>query len=126
VLAKETELHLAQKELNKYKEQLNNAETTRVQALSELEKAKKTVEELTTKLDAINKSKELAIQATADAKTRTKQLEGGSSNEGLGTDGPLKQELESARSSMLLLWQTLMQQNRSLESSRKILKPHWI
>nr|CAB3465692.1 unnamed protein product [Digitaria exilis] len=97
VLAKETELHLAQKELNKYKEQLSNAETTRVQALSELEKAKKTVEELTTKLDTINKSKELAIQATEDAKTRTKQLEGGSSNEGLGTDGPLKQELESAR-----------------------------
>lgn len=88
---------MAQKELNKYKEQLSNAETTRVQALSELEKAKKTVEELTTKLDAINKSKELAIQATEDAKTRTKQLEGGSSNEGLGTDGPLKQELESAR-----------------------------
>ncbi|KAK3136437.1 hypothetical protein QOZ80_5BG0434530 [Eleusine coracana subsp. coracana] len=97
VLAKETELHLAQKELNKYKEQLSNAETTRVQALSELEKAKRTVEELTTKLDAINKSKELAIQATEDAKTRTKQLEGGSPNEGLGTDGPLKQELESAR-----------------------------
>ncbi|TVU51740.1 hypothetical protein EJB05_03182 [Eragrostis curvula] len=97
VLAKETELHLAQKELNKYKEQLSNAETTRVQALSELEKAKKTVEELTIKLDAINKSKELAIQATEDAKTRTKQLEGGSSNEGLGTDGPLKHELETAR-----------------------------
>jgi chromosome segregation ATPase len=97
VLAKETELHLAQKELNKYKEQLSNAETTRVQALSELEKAKKTVDDLTTKLDTINKSKELAIQATEDAKTRTKQLEGGSQNEGLGTDVPLKQELESAR-----------------------------
>lgn len=97
VLAKETELHLAHKELNKYKEQLSNAETTRVQALSELEKAKKTVEELTTKLDAINRSKDLAIQVTEDAKTRTKQLEGGRSNEGLGTDGPLKQELEIAR-----------------------------
>ncbi|AQK39674.1 hypothetical protein Zm00014a_037652 [Zea mays] len=97
VLAKETELHLAQKELNKYKEQLNNAETTKVQALSELEKAKKTVEELTTKLDVVNKSKQLAIQATEDAKTRTKQLEGGSTNECLGTDGPLRQELESAR-----------------------------
>jgi chromosome segregation ATPase len=93
----ETELHLAQKELNKYKEQLSNAETTRVQALSELGKAKKTVDDLTTKLDVINKSKELAIQATEDAKTRTKQLEGSSQNEGLGTDGPLKQELESAR-----------------------------
>jgi chromosome segregation ATPase len=78
----ETELHLAQKELNKYKEQLSNAETTRVQALSELGKAKKTVDDLTTKLDVINKSKELAIQATEDAKTRTKQLEGSSQNEG--------------------------------------------
>ncbi|EEE62869.1 hypothetical protein OsJ_17672 [Oryza sativa Japonica Group] len=97
VLAKETELHLAQKELNKYKDQLNNAETTRVQALSELEKAKKTVEDLTNKLDAINKSKELAIQATEDAKTRTKQLEGGDSLEAVGKDGPLKQELDVAR-----------------------------
>ncbi|PWZ32873.1 hypothetical protein Zm00014a_010538 [Zea mays] len=97
VLAKETELHMAQKELNKYKEQLSNAETTRVQALSELEKAKKTVEELTAKLDLINKSKQLAIQATEDAKTQIKQLEGGSTSEGLGTDGALKQELESAR-----------------------------
>uniref|UniRef100_A0ACD5Y8G0 Uncharacterized protein n=2 Tax=Avena sativa TaxID=4498 RepID=A0ACD5Y8G0_AVESA len=97
VLAKETELHLAQKELNKYKERLSNAETTRLQALSELGKARKTVGELTTKLDAINKSKELAIQATEDAKARTKQLEVGSSNEAFGKDGPLKQELDSAR-----------------------------
>ncbi|XP_010238567.1 WEB family protein At5g55860 [Brachypodium distachyon] len=97
VLAKETELHLAQKELNKYKEQLNNAEITRVQALSELEKARKTVDELTTKLDAISKSKELAIQATEDAKARTKQLEHGSSNEAVGKDSSLKQELDSAR-----------------------------
>ncbi|KAF0889116.1 hypothetical protein E2562_022130 [Oryza meyeriana var. granulata] len=97
VLAKETELHLAQKELNKYKEQLNNAETTRVQALSELEKAKKTVEDLTNKLDTINKSKELAIRATEDAKTRTKQLEGGDSLEAVGKDSPLKQELDIAR-----------------------------
>lgn len=97
VLAKETELHLAQKELNKYKEQLSNAETARLQALSELEKARKTVDELTTKLDAINKSKEMAIQATEDTKTRTKQLEGGSSKEAVRKDSPLKQELDSAR-----------------------------
>ncbi|KAL5224601.1 hypothetical protein ABZP36_011240 [Zizania latifolia] len=97
VLAKETELHLAQKELNKYKEQLNNAETTRIQALSELEKAKKTVENLTNKLDTMNKSKELAIRATEDAKTQTKQLEGGNSLEAVRKDGPLKQELDIAR-----------------------------
>lgn len=97
VLAKETELHLAQKELNKYREQLSNAETARLQSLSELEKARKTVDELTTKLDAINKSKEMAIQATEDTKTRTKQLEVGSPKEAVRKDSPLKQELDSAR-----------------------------
>ncbi|KAL0306237.1 UNVERIFIED_CONTAM: WEB family protein [Sesamum radiatum] len=42
VLAKETQLHLAQKELNKLKEQLKSAETTKAQALLELERAKRT------------------------------------------------------------------------------------
>ncbi|KAG2275108.1 hypothetical protein Bca52824_057663 [Brassica carinata] len=52
VLVKQTELHVAQKELNKLKDQLKNAETIREQALSELEWAKRTVDELTRKLDA--------------------------------------------------------------------------
>ncbi|XP_072984217.1 WEB family protein At5g55860 [Typha latifolia] len=94
-LAKETELHLAQKELNKYKEQLTHAETTRVQALAELERAKKTVDELTDKLNSINKSKDLAIKATEAAKDQTKQFD--SSNEGSRNDGVWKQELDSAR-----------------------------
>ncbi|OAY68077.1 WEB family protein [Ananas comosus] len=96
-LANETELHLAQKELNKYKEQLRNAETTRVQALAELERAKKTVEELTDKLNAINKSKELAIKATEAAKSQTKQLEDVGSEDSTGKDGAWKQELDNAR-----------------------------
>ncbi|KAK6133031.1 hypothetical protein DH2020_033241 [Rehmannia glutinosa] len=50
VLAKETQLHLAQKELNRLKEQLKNAETTRAEALLELDRSKKTVEDLTQKL----------------------------------------------------------------------------
>ncbi|KAL0886858.1 hypothetical protein Bca101_010841 [Brassica carinata] len=52
VLVKQTELHLAQKELNKLKEQLKSAETIREKAVSELEWAKRTVDELTRKLEA--------------------------------------------------------------------------
>ncbi|ONK68610.1 uncharacterized protein A4U43_C05F13940 [Asparagus officinalis] len=72
--ATETQLHLAQKELNKYREQLQNAETTRSQALAELDKAKKTVHNLTAKLTVINESKELALKAAEAAKTQTDQL----------------------------------------------------
>ncbi|KAG8386010.1 hypothetical protein BUALT_Bualt03G0104600 [Buddleja alternifolia] len=74
VLARETELHLAQKQLNKLKEQLKNAETTKVEALSELERAKRTVEELSQKLKTINESKDSAIRATEVAKHQAKQF----------------------------------------------------
>lgn len=119
VLAKETELHLAQKELDKYKEQLSNAETTRAQALSELERAKKTVEDLTNKLDAVNKSKELNIKATEDANIRTKELEGGSSGEAVGKDGPLKQELDNAREQYTVALADLDAAKQELRKLRK-------
>uniref|UniRef100_A0ACD5W5W3 Uncharacterized protein n=1 Tax=Avena sativa TaxID=4498 RepID=A0ACD5W5W3_AVESA len=119
VLAKETELHLAQKELDKYKEQLSNAETTRAQALSELERAKKTVEDLTNKLDAVNKSKELNIRAAEDANTRTKELEGGSSNEAVGKDGPLKQDLDNAREQYAVALADLDAAKQELRKMRK-------
>ncbi|WOL05571.1 WEB family protein [Canna indica] len=96
-LAKETQLHLAKKELNKYKEQLNNAETTRIQALAELERAKRTVDELTNKLNAINESKDLALKATEVAKSQTKKLEDVSPVENSGKDGGWEQEFDNAR-----------------------------
>ncbi|KAG0503365.1 hypothetical protein HPP92_003437 [Vanilla planifolia] len=92
----ESKLHLAQKELNKYKEQLYNAETTRVQALSELDKAKKAVEELSIKLNSINESKEEAIKATEAAKARAKQLQEASPSEHT-KNGSWELELDSAR-----------------------------
>ncbi|XP_042403495.1 WEB family protein At5g55860-like isoform X1 [Zingiber officinale] len=96
-LAKETQLHLAKKELNKYKEQLNNAETTRIQALAELESAKLTVEELTKKLNEINESKESALKATEAAKGQTKKLEDVSSVENIGNSSGWEQEFDNAR-----------------------------
>ncbi|KAL7103330.1 hypothetical protein ACP275_08G172900 [Erythranthe tilingii] len=63
VLEKETQLHLVEKELNRLKEQLQNAETTKSQALFELEKAKTTVWELSQKLESMKESKNSAKQS---------------------------------------------------------------
>ncbi|XP_047148911.1 WEB family protein At5g55860-like [Vigna umbellata] len=96
VLAKETQLHVAQKELNKLREQVKNAETTKVQALVELERAKRTVEDLTQKMKVIGDSRELAIKTTEAAKSQAKQL----AEEKYGipdvTGGAWKEELDSA------------------------------
>ncbi|GMH05829.1 hypothetical protein Nepgr_007669 [Nepenthes gracilis] len=97
VLAKETQLHLAQKELNKLQVQLNNAETTKAEALAELEKARQAVEDLTKKLEMISSSKEAAIKATEAAKNRAKQLEEANSNNLAVTNGAQKQDLDTAR-----------------------------
>ncbi|KAI4306235.1 hypothetical protein L6164_029527 [Bauhinia variegata] len=96
VLAKETQLHLAHKELNKLKEQLKNAETTKSQALVELEKAKRTVDDHSQKLKAISESRELAIKATETAKSQAKQLKEEKCGDLDGTNGAWKEELETA------------------------------
>lgn len=97
VLVKETEFHLAQKELNKLKEQLKNAENTKAEALVELEKAKRTVENLTHKLKILNESKEAAIQATETAKQHAKQLEDANSGKLAVTNGFHKEESGDAK-----------------------------
>ncbi|XP_061353168.1 WEB family protein At5g55860 [Gastrolobium bilobum] len=96
VLAKETQLHVAQKELNKLKEQVKNAETTKAQALVELERAQRTVDDLTQKLKVISESRELAIKATEAAKSQAKQLTGEKYDVLDVTNGAWKEELESA------------------------------
>lgn len=97
VLAKETQLQLAQKELSKFKEQLKNAEITRSQALSELENAKRTVVDLTEKLRTINESRESAIKATEAAKDQAKKLKEANTSEAVESSGSWKQELDSTR-----------------------------
>ncbi|KAK8939306.1 WEB family protein [Platanthera guangdongensis] len=119
-LATETKLHIAQKELNKLKEQLHTAETTRVHTLTELEKAKKTVEELTLKLVTINKSKEEALNATEAAKAQTTQLEEarrpGDHSE---KDGSWKHELDSAREQYAVSLSELEAAKQELRRIRK-------
>ncbi|KAB2607313.1 WEB family protein [Pyrus ussuriensis x Pyrus communis] len=97
VLANETQLHLAQKELYKLKEQLKNAETTKAQAHVELEKSKAILEDLSNKVKALSESKEFARKATEAAKSQAKQLEEANCGNLAGTDGAWKQDLESAR-----------------------------
>ncbi|KAJ8542819.1 hypothetical protein K7X08_005342 [Anisodus acutangulus] len=97
VLAKETQLHLTQKELNKLKEQLKNAETTRAQALSELERAKRTVDDLTKKLKIVCESKDLAVKATEAAKSQVHQIEEQNDGSVMGKSGSWKTDLETAR-----------------------------
>ncbi|CAA6670707.1 unnamed protein product [Spirodela intermedia] len=74
-LVKEAQFHLAQNELNKFKEKLKNAEATRIQALAELEQAKRTAKELSYKLKAVSESNELALKASEIAKMQAKRYE---------------------------------------------------
>lgn len=97
ILAKETQVHLIQKELNKLKEQLKNAETTKAQALVELQNTRKTVEDLTLKLKTVSESKESEIKATEAARNQTKQFEEKNIGDPAGTTFAWKEDLEIAR-----------------------------
>ncbi|XP_020599020.1 WEB family protein At5g55860 [Phalaenopsis equestris] len=118
-LATETKLHIAQKELNKFKEQLHNAETTRVQALAELETAKKAVEELTQKLITINESKDEALKATEAAKSKTELLEELSPGDHSEKDASWKHELDSAREQYAVALSKLDAAKQELRRIRK-------
>ncbi|CAH8389097.1 unnamed protein product [Eruca vesicaria subsp. sativa] len=75
VCDKETQLMLAHKQFIKIKQKLDNAEITRSRALSDLSKAKKTMEELSNKLETVNKSKQTAIDTKHTVQQREEQLE---------------------------------------------------
>ncbi|KAL2316637.1 hypothetical protein Fmac_030513 [Flemingia macrophylla] len=96
VWAKESQLHLAQKKLNKLKEQLQNAKSTKVQVQVELEKSKRVVEDLTLKLKVLCESRESAIQSTEASNSQAKQLKGEICDALDGTSGAQKEELETA------------------------------
>ncbi|KAK0600722.1 hypothetical protein LWI29_017838 [Acer saccharum] len=119
VLAKETQLHLSQKELNKLKEQLKNAEDTKAQALVELEKAKRTVDDLTNKLKVVNESKDSAIKATEAAKNQSKQIEESNCDNTPGSDGARKQDLETAREKYMTVFTELDAAKQELRKIRQ-------
>ncbi|KAK4434768.1 WEB family protein [Sesamum alatum] len=75
LLEKETQHHMVLKELEYYKDQLRIAESAKAQALRDLQRANRTLQELTNKLEALSESKQAAIRATEAAKSRAKELE---------------------------------------------------
>jgi hypothetical protein len=95
-LAKETQLLLAQRELSKIKQQLGSSETTKARALAELEKAKRTLQDLTTKLKTVSESKQLVIEAAESVKNQAKKMEAEKSRNVDGCED-WKEEVEHAR-----------------------------
>ncbi|KAL1320455.1 hypothetical protein HN51_065160 [Arachis hypogaea] len=96
VLEKETQLLLAQRELNMIKKQLGSAENTKSKALAELERANVTLQDLTKKLIGVRESKETAIEAAEVVKNKAKILEEQLSQKAIGYEA-WKRELEQAR-----------------------------
>ncbi|CAN6479721.1 unnamed protein product [Victoria cruziana] len=118
-VAKETELLLAQREVKKYKERLRSAETTKDQALIELEKAQGIVNNLTYKLSSINESKLSAILATQTANDLAKELEGANSNNQIGNDISWQNELADARERYSSVAAELDQAKQELSRTRQ-------
>ncbi|CAL0334539.1 unnamed protein product [Lupinus luteus] len=96
VLEKETQLLLAQRELNKIKKLLEKSETTKSKARSELDKANVTLNELTKKLTSVRESKRTAMEAAEAVKSQGKELEMALSQRAIGYQS-WKEELEHAR-----------------------------
>ncbi|XP_057960846.1 WEB family protein At1g12150-like [Malania oleifera] len=97
MLDKETQLHLAEKELTKVKKQLKNVEDTKAKAHFDLEKAKRTLHYLTNKLETVMDSKKSAVEATKAAKARAKQLEEAHSMKPFGSRRTWREQLDHER-----------------------------
>ncbi|XP_010312766.1 WEB family protein At5g55860-like [Solanum lycopersicum] len=72
---KESQLNLALREVDSFKQQIRSTETTKGHALRELQNAKTTLQELTTQLQTLYKSKKAALQETKAANERATQLQ---------------------------------------------------
>lgn len=72
---KESLLNLALREVDSFKQQIRSTETTKGHALRELQNAKTTLQELTSQLQTLYKSKQEALQETQAANARATQLQ---------------------------------------------------
>lgn len=98
MLDKETQLLLARKEIERTKKLFESSESTRARALGDLERAKRTMLELTTKLKAVKDSKESAIAAAEHVRKQAKQLEEAKSQKNIGGIAvERKQQVDIAR-----------------------------
>ncbi|KAK4782229.1 hypothetical protein SAY86_016331 [Trapa natans] len=118
VLAKETRLHLAQKELNKLKEQIKNAQTTKDRVLVELEKSKKTMDDLNQKISVLTESKEREIKQMEISMCLAEQLEG-KCDESTGAKIPWKEDLENIKEECVSLVTELNDAKKELGNIRQ-------
>lgn len=72
---KESRLNLALREVDSFKQQIRSTETTKGHALRELQNAKTTLQDLTSQLQTLYKSKQAALQETQAANARATQLQ---------------------------------------------------
>ncbi|OIW00093.1 hypothetical protein TanjilG_26430 [Lupinus angustifolius] len=100
VFEKETQLILAQRELNSIKKQLDSAETTKAKALSDLESAGMTLQNLTVKLSCVRENKQSAMDAAEAVKNQSKRHEKAISLKAVGFEA-WKREVEHARKEYL-------------------------
>ncbi|XP_021766631.1 WEB family protein At5g55860-like [Chenopodium quinoa] len=75
VLDKEAQLHIALNELNRLKEQLRGAESKKIKTIPELDKARRTFDELNQKLKSINESKKSVLENSEALNVRARELE---------------------------------------------------
>lgn len=119
ILAKETQLHLAQKELHKLKERLQNVEIIKAQEAAELERAKRTVEDLSQKLKAVSEAKEISTKATEAAMVQAKKLEESNSGILAGTDSASNYDSETTRKQYTLASDELAAAKQELQKIRQ-------
>ncbi|KAJ6991853.1 WEB family protein [Populus alba x Populus x berolinensis] len=97
VLDKETQIVLARRDVDKFKREGETAITTQARAeYSELEKAERTLNDLTTKLKAVDETKKLAIETAEAVKEKAKKLEAAKSQQ-LMENAARELELDEAR-----------------------------
>ncbi|XP_027122104.1 uncharacterized protein [Coffea arabica] len=130
VVEKESALHLALKQLEDFRPRLKCTETTKAQAFREWEKANRTLQELTNKLEIISESKQAAIEETKAAKQRAKELEEHkSSRQHLGIDAWKQMSIAKENYTRPPLLSSFLL-NKSLQPSDRILiessKQNWL
>ncbi|CAI0374501.1 unnamed protein product [Linum tenue] len=95
VLDKETQLLLCRREFEKYRHKLESAETAKARTNAELDRAKRTLEDLRTKLNSINQSKVSTLEAAEAVKQRAKTLEVAKSQKDMGQSQRMQDLLEA-------------------------------
>ncbi|KAH7838930.1 hypothetical protein Vadar_032867 [Vaccinium darrowii] len=115
-LEKETQLQLVLRELEKFKDHLKTAETTKAQAQGELEKANITLQELTRKLEIAGDSKQAAIAATEAAKSQAKLLEESTKSRKQHADAE-REEYKASAAELVLVKQELTDIRRDFDEA---------